>query len=98
LPCQDGEALPLVQGKWAANSPLVTVDQHVPALNSFRGLSLDVGDEDGLEATNTQLAAALTRLGVPHGYEIYPGTHGNRVGERFIEKVLTFFEQHLDSD
>lgn len=98
LPYQDGEPLPLVQGKWTANSPLVTVDQHVPALQQYRAIMLDVGDQDGLEATNTQLDAELTRLGVEHGYEIYEGTHGNRVGQRFVDELLPFFAEHLDTE
>jgi enterochelin esterase-like enzyme len=93
----NGNAVPLVAERWAANSPLVTVDQHVPALKSFRGIMLDVGNEDGLEKSNTQFAAALTRLGVPHQYEVYPGNHGNRIGARFISHVLPFFERHLDA-
>jgi enterochelin esterase-like enzyme len=91
----DGKAVPLVPEKWAANSPLLLVEQNVPALKSFRGVALDVGNQDGLQAANTQLDAALTRLGVPHEYEIYEGTHGNRIGARFIEKVLPFFAKHL---
>lgn len=88
---QDGELQPLVAAKWTANSPLVFVDQHVPALLGYKGIMLDVGDKDSLAATNTQLDAALSRLGVPHGYEIYDGDHGNRVGERFVSKLLPFF-------
>lgn len=98
LPYREGEFLPLVAGKWTANSPLVTVDQHVPALKSFAGIMLDVGDEDTLEATNTRLDEALTRLGVEHGYEIYEGDHGNRVGQRFVDELLPFFAGHLDSE
>jgi S-formylglutathione hydrolase FrmB len=92
---KEGEVQPLVQGKWTANSLLVTVDQNVPALKQYKAIMLDVGDKDGLEATNTQLVAAMQRLGIAAGYEIYDGDHGNRVGSRFIEKVLPFFEQHL---
>jgi len=98
FPYQDGEELPLVSRKWTANSPLVFVDQYVPALKQYRGIFLDVGDEDGLEATNTQLSAAMTRLGIEHNYEIYEGNHGNRIGQRFIENVLSFFEEHLDQE
>jgi len=97
LPYVNGEAQPLVQGKWAANSPLFFVDQYVPALKQYRAIHLDVGNEDGLEATNTQLVASLKRLGVEHGYEIYVGNHGNRVGQRFIDKVFPFFADHLDA-
>jgi hypothetical protein len=56
------------------------VNQNVPALQSYRGIMPDVCNEDGLDASNTQFAAALKRLGVPHHYEVYPGNHGNRRG------------------
>jgi len=95
LPYSDGVEQPLVQRKWTANSPLVFVDQYVPALKQYRGIFLDVGNEDGLEATNTQLDAALTRLGIEHAYEIYAGDHGNRVGQRFIDNLLPFFTGQL---
>lgn len=97
FPYQNGELQPLVAAKWAANSPLVFVDQHAPALLGYQGIMLDVGDKDSLEATNTQLAAALTRLGVPHGYEVYDGDHGNRIGERFVSKLLPFFSGLLQA-
>lgn len=87
----EGKPLPLIAEKWTANSPLITVDQNVPALKSFRGIALDVGNEDGLSVTNKQLDAALTRLGVAHTFEVYEGTHGNRVGARFTGNVLPFF-------
>jgi enterochelin esterase-like enzyme len=91
----DGKQVPLAAEKWAANSPLLLAGQNVPALKSFRGIALDVGDQDGLRDANSQLDAELTRLGVPHEYEVYEGTHGNKVGERFIGKVLPFFAKHL---
>lgn len=95
FPYVDGEAQPLVQAKWTANSQLVMVDQHVPALKQYKAIMLDVGDKDGLAATNTQLDAALTRLGVAHGWEVYDGDHGNRIGARFIDKLLPFFSSQL---
>jgi enterochelin esterase-like enzyme len=96
-PFVGGAAQPVVQGKWIANSPLITVDQHVPALQSFRAVMIDVGDKDGLGATNKQLDAALTRLHVKHGFEVYDGDHTNRVPQRFAEKLLPFFSQQLQT-
>jgi len=93
----DGKPVPLIAEKWSANSPLITVDQNVPALKSFRAIAMDVGDEDGLSKSNTQLSETLKRLGVSHEYEIYQGTHGNRVGARFTGNVLPFFARHLDA-
>ena len=83
--------------RFAANSPLVMADQYVPALKSYRGIVLDVGNQDGLQTGNARFSEALKRLGIPHGYEVYEGTHGNKIGERFISQVLPFFEKNLDA-
>jgi S-formylglutathione hydrolase FrmB len=95
LPTRDGEVQPLVAAKWIANSPLVFVDQYVPALKSMRAIALDIGDRDPFVGTNRQLADALARLDVPHTFEVYDGDHGNRVRERFEANVLPFFSRHL---
>jgi enterochelin esterase-like enzyme len=95
LPTKDGEILPLIAAKWAANSPLVMVDQYVPGLKMYRAIAIDVGTKDPFIATNTQLDQALTRLGVAHEFETYEGDHGNRITARFAAKVLPFFSAHL---
>jgi enterochelin esterase-like enzyme len=95
-PYQNGETDPVIQAKWPANSPLVFIDQYVHILKQYRALFLDVGDEDSLVTTNTQLSAKMEELGLEHSYEIYEGTHGNRVGERFMADGLSFFAEHLD--
>jgi hypothetical protein len=95
LPTRDGEVQPLVAAKWVANSPLVFVDQYVPALRGMRAIAIDIGDQDPFVATNRQLAEALARLDVPHTFEVYPGDHGNRIRERFEMQVLPFFSRHL---
>ncbi|MDT8397070.1 MAG: alpha/beta hydrolase-fold protein [Pseudomonadales bacterium] len=94
-PYKNDEAQPQIAGKWAANSPLMFTDQYVPSLKAYKAIMLDVGDKDTLAAVNTQLDATLTRLGVAHGFEIYDGEHGNRVGQRFVDKLLPFFSEHL---
>jgi S-formylglutathione hydrolase FrmB len=95
LPTKDGELQPLIAAKWIANSPLVMVDQYVPALKSMRAIALDIGNQDPFVGTNTQLAESLTRLDVAHTFEVYDGDHGNRIRERFESQVLRFFSQHL---
>ena len=95
LPTKDGEIQPLIAAKWPANSPLVMVDQYVPALKTMRAIALDVGDKDPFVTTNRQLNEALTRLNIANSIEVYEGDHGNRVGERFPSKVLPFFSKHL---
>ena len=97
LPTKDGEVQPLIAAKWIANSPLVMVDQYVPALTSMRAIALDVGNQDPFVGTNTQLAESLTRLGVTQTFEVYDGDHGNRIRERFESQVLRFFSQHLSA-
>src|SRR5688572_1451447 len=95
LPTKDGELQPLIAAKWIANSPLVMVDQYVPALKSMRAIAIDIGNQDPFVGTNTQLSEALTRLDVAHTFETYEGDHGNRIRERFESQVLRFFSQQL---
>jgi len=95
LPTKDGVIQPLVAAKWVANSPLVFVDQYVPALRSMRAIALDIGDRDPFVTTNRQLADALTRLDVRHTFEVYEGDHGNRIRERFEMHALPFFSRQL---
>jgi enterochelin esterase-like enzyme len=97
LPTKDGELQPLIAAKWIANSPLVMVDQYVPALTSMRAIALDIGNQDPFVGTNTQLAESLTRLDVARTFEVYDGDHGNRLRERFESQVLRFFSQHLSA-
>jgi S-formylglutathione hydrolase FrmB len=95
LPVVDGVVQPLVVARYLANSPLVMVDQYVPALKQYEAIAIDVGDADGLAASNRDLDAALTRLGVPHTFEVYDGDHGNRVATRFNAEVMRFFGDTL---
>lgn len=94
VPVENGVVRPEIAAKWVANSPLAFVDQYAPNLKTYT-IMMDVGDQDNLAASNKQMDAALTQLGVPHSFEVYEGNHGNRVKERFETKVLPFFSQHL---
>ena len=95
LPTKDGELQPLIAAKWLANSPLVMIDQYVPSLKRYRAIAIDVGDKDPLGTSNVDLDKALTRLGIPHTFELYDGDHGNRVGARFVSHLLPFFSRQL---
>jgi enterochelin esterase-like enzyme len=71
------------------------VDQYVPSLKQYSAIAIDVGDMDPLGAANVDLDKALTRLGVAHQFEQYPGDHTNRVGARFGSHLLPFFSKRL---
>ena len=57
--------------------------------------ALDVGNQDNLATSNRQLDESLTRLDVPHTFEVYDGDHGHRVGVRFETKLLPCFSTLL---
>jgi hypothetical protein len=56
---------------------------------------MDVGLQDGLAASNREMDASLTAVGVPHKFATYEGNHTNRVKERFETSVLPFFSENL---
>lgn len=95
LPTKDGETQPGVLSRWAANAPLAFVDQYIASLRQYRGIALDVGDQDGLKVDTAKLHDVLDLYGIPNSFEQYQGTHTSKVADRFQNHVLTFFSEHL---
>lgn len=95
LPTKNGEVQPDVLARWAANAPLAFVDQYIGNLRRYNGISIDVGDQDGLRVDSGKLHEVLNRYGIANTFEIYPGTHTSAVAVRFQNHVLPFFSRHL---
>jgi enterochelin esterase-like enzyme len=95
LPMKDGQPQPEVLAKWAANAPLVFIEQYIGNLRQYRAIALDVGDKDGLKGDTEKLHNVLDKYGIANGFEVYPGTHTSAVAVRFQNHVLPFFSQNL---
>ena len=95
LPTKDGETQPGVLARWSANAPLAFVDQYIPELRQYRGIALDVGDQDGLKVDTVKLHDVLDKYGISNSFEEYQGTHTSKVADRFQNHVLKFFNEHL---
>jgi hypothetical protein len=98
LPFKDGQPVPAVLAKWAANAPLAFVDQYILNLRRYRAISIDVGDQDGLRMDAAKLQEVLRHNGIGSNFQEYPGTHTSKVAERFQEHVMTFFSANLCFD
>lgn len=96
LPLKDGKPNPDVIAAWSANSILVMVHQHVPALRRIDAIALEVGLQDILFADNEKLHALLDIYGIRHSYETYEGGHGDKVAQRFEQRVIPYFSERLD--
>jgi S-formylglutathione hydrolase FrmB len=95
LPVKDGEPQPDILAKWAANAPLAFVDQYIGNLKQYRGIAMDVGDQDGLRVDAGKLHDVFDKYGIANSFEIYPGTHTSAVADRFQNHVLPFFSNNL---
>jgi S-formylglutathione hydrolase FrmB len=95
LPTKNGEVVPVIAAKWAANSPMAMLDQYVPNLKTFKAIALDIGLQDTLISGNRLLVEAMTRYGIAHTFDTYEGDHGNRIPQRMEEKVLPYFSAKL---
>ena len=95
LPTKEGQPQPGVIARWAANAPLAMIDQYVTNLRKLHAIAIDVGDKDGLAASNRQLSQILTSYGIANSFETYDGDHTNRIAERVGTKVLPFFSRYL---
>jgi S-formylglutathione hydrolase len=56
---------------------------------------MDVGDKDGLSASNRELSRVLNSYGIPTAFEIYDGDHTNHIVDRMEKVVLPFFSKNL---
>ena len=95
LPTKDGQPQPDVLAKWTANSPLAFVDQYIDSLREYHGISIDVGDQDGLRVDTAKLHDVLDKYGIANSFEVYEGTHTSKVADRFQNHVMPFFSQNL---
>ena len=95
LPTKDGQPQPEVLAKWTANAPLAFVDQYIDSLREYHGISIDVGDQDGLRVDTAKLHDVLDKYGIMNSFEVYEGTHTSKVADRIQNHVIPFFSQHL---
>jgi enterochelin esterase-like enzyme len=95
LPVKDGAPQQDVLAKWAANAPLAFIDQYVGNLRQFRGISIDVGDQDGLRVGAGKLREILDSYGIANTLDLYHGTHTSAMADRFQNHVLPFFSKNL---
>jgi len=95
LPFKDGVVQPDVLAKWTANSPLAFIDQYIGNLRKYHGISIDVGDQDGLRVDTGKLHDVLDKYGIANSFEQYHGTHTSAVADRFQNHVMPFFNQNL---
>lgn len=95
LPTKNGESQPDVLAKWTANAPLAFIDQYIDQLHRYHGISIDVGDQDGLRVDTAKLHDVLDKYGIANSFEIYSGTHTSKVADRFQNHVMPFFSQNL---
>ena len=92
---KDGVAQPDVLARWTSNAPLAFVDQYIGNLRQYRGISIDVGDQDGLQMDSGKLHDVLDKYGIANSFELYQGTHTSKVADRFQNHVIPFFSRNL---
>jgi len=78
-----------------ANAPLAIIDQYISNLRKLHAIAIDVGDKDGLSASNKELSRVLTQYDLQNTFEIYDGDHTNHIALRVETKVLPFFSNAL---
>nr|MBA3646825.1 alpha/beta fold hydrolase [Gemmatimonadaceae bacterium] len=86
---------PLTVAKW--KSVVSEIPEYAANLRRMK-IGFEAGRSDGfadIPRNVTDLDRALTGLGIPHRYEIFEGTHGNRFRKRLEEVALPFFSANL---
>jgi enterochelin esterase-like enzyme len=75
---ETGRIVPEVWERWLEHDPVRMAPRHADALRSMRRIYLDAGqsDEYFLDLGAQAFAAELTKLGIEHTLELFPGKHG----------------------
>jgi enterochelin esterase-like enzyme len=95
LPVKDGVEQPDIFAKWAANAPLVFVDQYINNLRQYRAIAMDVGDQDALRVDTGKFHDVLENYGIANSFAIFHGTHVSAAAYRFQNHVMPFFSRNL---
>ena len=88
-----------IVAKWKSKTPLYMIDEYKQNLLSLRGFVIDYGRRDQFPSIifNSPLfSKALAERGIPHIFEIYDGTHEDKIKKRLETNVFPFFSEKLD--
>ncbi|MBA2688637.1 MAG: alpha/beta fold hydrolase [Gemmatimonadaceae bacterium] len=84
-------------GLWR-DTPLEIIRRSSPQKLRGTRWAFDAGDRDAfpdIPLAASELHRILTDKGVPHTFEIFRGTHGDRIRERVETRMLPFFSRAL---
>jgi S-formylglutathione hydrolase len=86
-----------VVAKWNTHSPLLLVASSRARLIRMRGIRFDIGAQDEAVPPHDLMAmdSAFTRAAIPHSFEVFQGTHDNRITERLATTLIPFFSHTL---
>ena len=97
MPVADGKLVPEVLARWAANTPVIMLHQHLPALKTYKAIGIETGDKDFVAVSGSKrMHELLDGYSIAHQYEVYDGDHVNRIHERLTTRAMPFFAIHLD--
>lgn len=89
-----GAIIEEVWEKYLAWDPVRMVDKYLTALRSLKSIHLEAGlqDEYGAQLGHRQISAKLTKAGIPHQMDEYPGGHSGQQW-RFISRISLMLEK-----
>ena len=84
-----GEIVDEVWNRWLEYDPLTMLNTYGASLDSLRGVYIDCGNQDEIGVTPHVEAfhQALDAAGIKHEYEIYDGTHCNKLYSRLATSL-----------
>jgi hypothetical protein len=86
--------------KFWRDTPLEIIRKTSPKVLRTVHWAFDAGDGDAfpdIPLAAKELSAVLSRKGVANTFEIFKGTHGDRIRERVETRLLPFFSRLLQS-
>ena len=71
------------------------MDQYIDNLSQYKAISMDVGEQDGLQIDAGKLHDILDKFGIVNGFEISHSAYSSAVAYRIRNHVMPFVSQNL---
>jgi hypothetical protein len=88
-----------VYPKWASKFAVNMIEDNKLNLSKLRGIFIDYGNKEEfphIPIGARLFSSALAERNIPHIFEIYEGTHGNKIRQRLETRLFSFFSSRLD--
>lgn len=91
----NGDFVPSVWQRTLAFDPYTSITTYKQNILQLTAIRLDCGNLDDNRTANYNFSTRLAAIGIENTFELFEGSHIDKLEERMKSKVLPFFSKYL---